>query len=94
MQSRMLNSYSKSNITTLMADGQKPEKDRNLNNGEYDSTPLDLDGDGTPDINSSATRSSVISSFQRYAELLNRLPGLTIPRIFENLKLLMSVLLV
>ena len=46
-----------------MADGQKPEKDRNLNNGEYDSTPLDLDGDGTPDINSSATRSSVISSF-------------------------------
>jgi hypothetical protein len=48
-----------------MADGQNPEKDRNLNNGEYDSTPLDLDGDGTPDINSSATRSSVISSFQR-----------------------------
>jgi hypothetical protein len=43
-----------------------------LNNGEYDSTPLDLDGDGTPDINSSATRSSVISSFQRYAELLTQ----------------------
>ncbi len=64
--------YSKSNITTLMADGQNPEKDRNLNNGEYDSTPLDLDGDGTPDINSSATRSSVISSFQRYAELLTQ----------------------
>ena len=43
-----------------------------MNNGEYDSTPLDLDGDGTPDINSSATRSSVISSFQRYAELLTQ----------------------
>lgn len=70
--------YSKSNITTLMADGQNPEKDRNLNNGEYDSTPLDLDGDGTPDINSSATRSSVISSFQRYAELLTQEDDLTI----------------
>ena len=49
-----------------------------MNNGEYDSTPLDLDGDGTPDINSSATRSSVISSFQRYAELLTQEDDLTI----------------
>ena len=58
--------------------GVSHEKDRNLNNGEYDSTPLDLDGDGTPDINSSATRSSVISSFQRYAELLTQEDDLTI----------------
>ena len=55
--------YSKQNIYVLMADGTDPTVDRHLNNGTYESSPLDLDGDGLADIQYDATRSSITSVF-------------------------------
>lgn len=46
-----------------MADGTDPTVDRHLNNGTYESSPLDLDGDGLADIQYDATRSSITSVF-------------------------------
>ena len=55
--------YSKQNIYVLMADGTNPAFDRHLNNGTYESSPLDLDGDGLADIQYDATRSSIANVF-------------------------------
>jgi hypothetical protein len=52
--------YNRNNIYVLMSDGTNPAKDRNTYFG-YDSSPLDLDGDGTNDIQYAATRTNVIS---------------------------------
>ena len=41
--------YSKQNIYVLMADGTNPNIDRHMNDGTYESSPLDLDGDGLAD---------------------------------------------
>lgn len=55
--------YDKSNIYVLMSDGTDPAIDREQINGTYDSSPLDLDGDGSPDIQYAATRANISSVF-------------------------------
>jgi len=51
--------YSKNNIYVLMSNGTDPSIDRHLNDGSYDSSPLDLDGDGLPDIQYAATKNDI-----------------------------------
>lgn len=46
-----------------MSDGKSSGLDRRMNNETYMSSPLDLDGDGTDDINYSATRSNLSNVF-------------------------------
>lgn len=46
-----------------MSDGASPNIDRRLLNGNYDSSPLDLDGDGIADIDYDATKQNVIRIF-------------------------------
>lgn len=70
--------YNKLNIKVLMSDGTDPSDDRNLNNGSYDSSPLDLDNDGVPDITGNATYSSVYSTLENYATSLTETDDLTI----------------
>jgi hypothetical protein len=55
--------YDKSHIYVLMADGTNPAVDRARLNGTFDSSPLDLDGDGTADIQYAATKSNITSVF-------------------------------
>lgn len=62
--------YDKSNVIVLMSDGTDPAADRMLLDGSHDSSPLDLDGDGTNDINYSATKNNVISVFQSLSSKL------------------------
>jgi hypothetical protein len=51
--------YDKSHIYVLIADGTNPAIDRKRLNGTYDSSPLDLDGDGTNDIQYAATKANI-----------------------------------
>lgn len=51
------------NIYVLMSDGTDPGADRYLPNGNYDSSPLDLDGNGTNDIQYSATKQNITTVF-------------------------------
>ena len=54
-----------------MADGNDPAADRNTNDdGTFDSSPTDLDGDGVSDITSSATASDVQAAFADLASTL------------------------
>lgn len=62
--------YSKQNIYVLMADGTNPNIDRHMNDGTYESSPLDLDGDGLADIQYDATRSSITSVFNTLSNTL------------------------
>lgn len=62
--------YSKQNIYVLMADGTNPNIDRHMNDGTYESSPLDLDGDGLADIQYDATRSSITSVFNTLSNIL------------------------
>ena len=55
--------YSKDKIYVLIADGVSTGKDRHLNDGTYDSSPLDLDGDGVADIGYAATKSNISNVF-------------------------------
>lgn len=63
--------YKKENIYVIMADGTDPSPDRRLLDGSIDSSPLDLDGDGIPDIQYAATYSNVSSIFNNLANTLN-----------------------
>lgn len=47
------------NIFVLMSDGTNPNVDTKLSTGQYISSPLDLDFDGTADIRYSASRANV-----------------------------------
>ncbi len=49
----------KANIKVIMSDGTDPADDMTDENGEYVSSPLDLDGDGVADIGYSATKENV-----------------------------------
>lgn len=49
----------KENIKVIMSDGTDPAEDMLTNEHKYVSSPLDLDGDGTPDIEYSATKENV-----------------------------------
>lgn len=51
------------NIYVLMSDGTDPDVDRHLPDGSYDSSPLDLDGNGTDDIQYSATKQNITTVF-------------------------------
>jgi len=62
--------YLKSNIYVLMSDGTDPAIDRHLINGDYDSSPLDLDGDGLPDIQYAATKNNITMVFNTLADIL------------------------
>lgn len=58
-------------IYVLMSDGTNPNADRNLMNGLYDSSPLDLDDDGDADIDYSATYSNVANVFTELSREVN-----------------------
>lgn len=61
--------YPSENIYVLMSDGTDPGYDRCLI-GAYDSSPLDLDGDGTPDIQYSATKANISAVFDELSEII------------------------
>lgn len=61
--------YDRNHIYVLMSDGTSPNIDRNTYNG-FDSSPLDLDGDGTNDIQYAATRTNVISVLNQLSNTL------------------------
>ena len=60
---RQTYNYSRERIIVVMSDGKSSGLDRRMNNETYMSSPLDLDGDGTDDINYSATRSNLSNVF-------------------------------
>ncbi|MBR1435189.1 MAG: hypothetical protein IJ584_08765 [Bacteroidales bacterium] len=53
--------YLKSHIYCLCSDGTSSSDDRKVGPGTYDSSPLDFDGDGTTDIQYSATKGNLQS---------------------------------
>lgn len=55
--------YPSDHIYVMMADGKSPEKDRRLINNSFDSSPLDLDGDGVGDIQYAATKNNLYAVF-------------------------------
>ena len=55
--------YAPENIHVLVSDGTSSGEDRDLGGGRFDSSPLDLDGNGTPDIQYAATKSNVTKVF-------------------------------
>lgn len=63
--------YCKEQIYVIMADGTNPAVDRHLLNGKFDSSPLDLDNDGEPDIRYAATRTSISTVFNELSLKLN-----------------------
>lgn len=63
--------YSDSHIYTLISDGTNPANDREIAPQVYDSSPLDLDGDGDDDIQYSATKSNISSVFNTLSNILD-----------------------
>lgn len=63
--------YQKDHVYVLMADGQSPGLDMHLNNGDFISSPLDLDADGTIDINMAATKVNIQQVFTDLGNILN-----------------------
>ena len=59
--------YTSDHIYVLMSDGTDPSLDRRKLDGTYDSSPLDLDGDGMADIKYSATRNNLSNVFDSLA---------------------------
>lgn len=64
--------YDRSHIYVLMSDGTNPANDRKWPNGTYDSSPLDLDDDGTPDIQYAATKSNLWLVFNELSNVLTQ----------------------
>ena len=63
-------SYLKNHIYVLISDGTDPANDRRRVNGIYDSSPLDLDGDGLPDIQYAATKNNITTVFNTLSNIL------------------------
>jgi len=59
-------------IYVLMSDGTDPGEDRHHYDGSYDSSPLDLDGDGDNDIQYSATKANITTVFNELASKMDR----------------------
>lgn len=62
--------YEDNHIYTIMSDGTNTANDRRISGG-YDSSPVDLDGDGDDDIQFSATRANITSVFNTLSGLLD-----------------------
>lgn len=60
--------YSPNNIYVLISDGTDPGADRRITSTTYDSSPLDLDGNGTDDIQYSATKDNISKVFDILAK--------------------------
>ena len=60
----------KSHIYVLMSDGTDPAADMHMISGLYQSSPLDLDGDGLADIQYAATRANIASVFNTLSNTL------------------------
>lgn len=64
--------YKDSDIYVLMSDGKSSSEDRNISNStskpKYDSSPLDLDGDGVGDIDYAATKSNITNVFNQLSK--------------------------
>lgn len=58
------------NIHVVMSDGTDPAPDLTLDNGEELSSPLDLDGDGTDDIQYAATKDNIKHVFTDLSQKL------------------------
>jgi hypothetical protein len=61
--------YLDNHIYVLMSDGTNPANDRRVSTG-YDSSPLDLDGDGDNDIQYSATKANIATVFNTLSNIL------------------------
>lgn len=70
----LVNKYGipKENIYPIISDGDNPEVDMLVNEGEYRSQPLDLDFDGIQDISLAATKENVQSTFSILANKLEK----------------------
>ncbi len=68
---RNVYNYRRDRIFVLMSDGVSSESDRHLNIGWYESSPLDLDGDGNDDINYSATKANISTVFNYLRDHVN-----------------------
>lgn len=64
---RNVYNYRRDRILVLMSDGKSSGFDRHMMDGTYMSSPQDLDGDGTDDINYSATKSNISQVFDYLA---------------------------
>ena len=62
--------YPKDHIYVIMADGTSTGKDMHLYDGTYKSSPLDLDNDGTADIQYAATCANIRTVFNKLANIL------------------------
>ena len=60
----------KKNIKVVMSDGTDPADDMTDENGEYSSSPLDLDDDGVADIEYSATKTNVTKAIKEMASTM------------------------
>lgn len=63
--------YADDHIYVLMSDGTSSGNDRHHYDNTYDSSPLDLDGDGDNDIQYSATRSNITLVFNTLSGILD-----------------------
>lgn len=57
--------YAKANIYCLVSDGTDPTLDQNLGNYMFGNSSLDLDGDGTNDVQYSATKDNISTVFNQ-----------------------------
>ena len=64
--------YNPSHIYVIMSDGTDPGIDRTLENGNQDSSPLDLDGNGTNDIQYSANEGNIANVFDKVAQKITK----------------------